>query len=265
MRDSAKRRRLTAWLQGEGIEIGALHNPLPLPPGAHARYVDHLPEAELRRHYPELDGQPFAPVTIIGSAQDLSMLGDTSVDFVVANHLLEHLEDPIAALEEFQRVLRPDGVVYLALPDKRRTFDRQRELTTVDHLLEDHRTGGERNRAAHYLDWALRVDHKDEAHARDLMDRGYSIHFHVWCADTFLDFLVHARLEFGLDFEVVQFAGLETEDDDEFILILVRGRGDLVRLPAASAADPLSAPPSRPGVLRRARARLGSLARLSQT
>jgi SAM-dependent methyltransferase len=256
MRDSVKRRRLAAWLQGDGIEIGALHNPLPLPPDARVRYVDHLPEAELRKHYPELDGQPFAPVSIIGSAQDLAMVADGSVDFVVANHLMEHLEDPIAGLLEFQRVLRPDGVVYLALPDKRRTFDCDRELTPVEHLLDEHRQGAQDNRRRHYVDWATRVDKKDEAHAAALLEQGYSIHFHVWRADTFLDFLVAARREFGLDFEIAQFAGLETEEDDEFILVLVKGRNDRVRLPAAALGkgEAVSAPPR--SVLARARARL---------
>lgn len=257
MRDSAKRRRLSAWLQGDGIEIGALHNPLPLPPGARVRYVDHLPEAELRKHYPELDGHPFAPVSIIGSAQDLSMVGDASVDFVVANHLLEHLEDPVAGLEEFQRVLRPDGVVYLALPDKRRTFDRDRELTRVEHLIDEHRDGAEANRRQHYLDWATRVDKKDAAHAEALLEKGYSIHFHVWRADTFLEFLVAARAEFGLDFEITQFAAPETEVDDEFILILVKGRGERVPLPAAAPPEAEAPAPPRRGALARARARLG--------
>src|SRR5438270_4628734 len=109
MRDSVKRRRLSAWLQGDGIEIGALHNPLPLPSGARVRYVDHLPEAELRRHYPELEGQPFAPVSILGSAQDLSMVAFASLDFVIANDLMEHLEATFAGMKEFQRVLGPDS------------------------------------------------------------------------------------------------------------------------------------------------------------
>src|SRR5437879_3953243 len=157
---SAKRGHLARWLAGEGIEIGALHRPLDVPPGASVRYVDRLPEKELRRHYPELEGRWLAPVSVLGSAEDLSAIPDESVDFVVANHLLEHLEYPIRGLAEFHRVLKPGGALYMALPDQRRTFDRERRLTPVEHVLEEQRRGSaEQNRRAHYMDWVLNVNH----------------------------------------------------------------------------------------------------------
>ena len=233
---ATKRRRLTAWLHGNGLEIGALHRPLEVPAGARVTYVDRLPVEELRRHYPELAELPLVPVDILGSAEDLSAVADASQDFVIANHLLEHLEDPIRGLREFFRILKPDGIVYMALPDQRQTFDRDRQLTTVDHLLTEYReASAAANRWDHYRDWALNVDHKDEAHGRRLMDEGYSIHFHVWRPDTFLDFLVAARREAGLDFELLAFAPPETPDDDEFVLVLAKGRRDQVRVPPEAA------------------------------
>jgi SAM-dependent methyltransferase len=242
---TSKRSRLAAWLAGDGIEIGALHRPLSVPPGVRVRYVDRLPEAELRRHYPELGGQPFAPVSILGSAEDLSELRDDSVDFVIANHLLEHLEYPLRGLLEFQRVLRRDGILYLALPDQRQTFDRDRELTPAAHIFDEHfEAGADANRWAHYLDWALNVDKKGaeaEAHARHLLETGYSIHFHVWRPDTFFDLFVEARERLGLDLELLSLTGPEQQDDDEFILLLAKGRGGPVRLPRHEAAEQQSA------------------------
>ena len=49
--DPARRRRREIagrYLRGNGIEIGALHNPLDVPRSAHVRYVDHLAVDELR-------------------------------------------------------------------------------------------------------------------------------------------------------------------------------------------------------------------------
>jgi len=235
VRSSPKRLRLANWLEGDGIEIGALHNPLEVPPTARVHYVDHLPVEELRRHYPELDDLPLVDVDVIGSAENLSGLRDASVDFVIANHLLEHLEDPLAGLLEFQRVLKPAGIIYLALPDQRLTFDRDRELTSLDHLLREHCDGSAKaNRWSHYLDWSRNVDKmgsRSEAHAADLMRRRYSIHFHVWRPDSFLEFFYSARHLLGLDLQVLEFAPPETPDDVEFIIVLGKATRDDVRLP----------------------------------
>lgn len=236
-RTARKRRRLAVWLEGEGIEIGALHRPLRVPPRAHVRYVDRMSETELRKHYPELGEQKFAPVSIIGSAYDLSQVPEGSLDFVIANHLVEHLDYPIKGLKEFARVLRPGGVLYMALPDARVGIDQGRPLTPLEHLLEEHRSGADVTRRQHYLDWVVLSEKQladPEKRADWLMEMDYSIHFHVWRPDTFLDFLMAAKREVNLPLNVVAFAPPEFVGDDEFILVLVKGSGDTVPLPPGS-------------------------------
>lgn len=231
--NSRKRKRLSAWLRGDGIEIGALNVPLGLHREARALYVDQLPVDEQRRQYPELADDPLAPVDVIASADDLSLFEDSSLDFVIANHLVEHLEDPVAGLLEFQRVLKPGGIVYLGLPDQRQTFDSKRELTSFEHLVRDHEQGPGTSRRDHYIDWARNVDDVQtgeiERYVEKSMSDGYSIHFHCWQPDAFLDFLVAARERFGLDFEIVDFAPPEEQDDLEFIVVLAKGRFNGVR------------------------------------
>lgn len=259
----AKRARLAQWLTGRGIEIGALHHPLEVPSGAQVTYVDHLPEDGLREHYPELADLPLAPVSVICSADDLRPFEDASLDFVIANHLLEHLEYPARALLEFARVLKPGGIVYLALPDKRSTFDRDRELTTVAHLIEEHQSGSAAfNRRAHYLDWVEHVGEKltgaeVEQRANELLARNYSIHFHVWRPGTFVDFLSAARGFLGLQLELLEFAAAEAPGDTEFVLLLGKpGPGDPI-LPPQGPAEPAIAPPPAPSAMRRLRAMVG--------
>jgi predicted SAM-dependent methyltransferase len=226
---------MSAWLRGDGIEIGALNAPLGMHREARVRYVDRLPLDEQRRQYPELAEGLLAPVDVIGRAEDLTAFDDSSLDFVVANHLLEHLEDPIAGLLEFQRVLKAGGVLYLGLPDQRRTFDRDRELTNFEHLVRDHEYGAQHSRRDHYVDWARNVSHvlpEDvDGYVERLMSDEYSIHFHCWQPDTFLDFFVAVREKYDLDFQIVAFAPPENEDDLEFIIVLVKGRFDGIRLP----------------------------------
>lgn len=40
-----------------------------------------------------------------------------SFDAITANHVLEHLRDPLATLRQLVAMLRPDGVIYLSVPD----------------------------------------------------------------------------------------------------------------------------------------------------
>jgi len=55
--EHTRRRLARLYLHGSGIEIGALHMPLWIPPGVTVRYVDRLDLDGLRGHYPELAGE----------------------------------------------------------------------------------------------------------------------------------------------------------------------------------------------------------------
>jgi SAM-dependent methyltransferase len=193
------------FLKGSGVEIGALHQPLPLPRRAHARYVDRMDVAGLRTHYPELADLPLVAVDVIDDGETLATLADGSQDFVIANHFIEHTQDPIGTLGHHLRVLRPGGILYLAVPDQRETFDRDRPLTELAHLVRDHDEGPAWSRSAHFDEWARLVDglagEPAEAEARRLEAMDYSIHFHVWRPETFLELLLHCRAA-GLPLEI---------------------------------------------------------------
>lgn len=53
---------------------------------------------------------------IVSSADDLPF-EDGEMDYLLCSHILEHLIDPIAALKEWRRILKPGGKLYLSLPD----------------------------------------------------------------------------------------------------------------------------------------------------
>ena len=180
-----------------------------MPRGVEVRYVDRVPRATaIHAHRRELevsriDVSAIREPDIIDDAETLRSLANASVDFVIANHVLEHLEDPIAALTAFARVLRPSGVVFLTLPDARYSFDSPRERTTVEHLMRDHDVGPETTRFDHYAEWARYIDGTSEkdvddrvaAYARD--DARH--HFHVWELDGFLELIRRLDLPFYLE------------------------------------------------------------------
>lgn len=133
-----------ALLAGDGIDIGALHEPAPLPAGCRVRYVDAMSRAEAIERFPEIDHAALVhPDFICNLDRDALPFPDGALDFVVLSHVIEHVANPVRVIGEVFRVLRPGGRALIAAPDKRFTFDRTRAITPVETLLEDfleHRT-----------------------------------------------------------------------------------------------------------------------------
>ena len=187
------------YLSGSGIEIGAMDKPLRVPPGVRVIHVDRKDRATLVRDEGpllaalEIDVRRVPRVDVVDDAERLSGFADKSLDFVIANHVVEHLEDPIRALENMVRVLRPGGVVFLTLPDARRTFDACRARTTVEHVLQDHRKGPGISRRRHYEEWARELegigDHAVAARVAEYERDDARHHFHVWALEDFLALL----------------------------------------------------------------------------
>jgi SAM-dependent methyltransferase len=194
------------YLSGDGIEIGALHRPLVVSSRARVRFVDRMPVAQLREQYPELQALPLVPLDIVDDGEKLSTLPGGSQDFVIANHFLEHCEDPLGTVANIMRVLKPGGVFYLAVPDKRSTFDCQRLVTPIEHIVHDHDAGPAGSRIGHYEEWVHLVygmqGDAAAAETRKLLDMNYSIHFHVWDAAAFLKFLSLAQERVGFNLEL---------------------------------------------------------------
>jgi SAM-dependent methyltransferase len=193
---------------GRGIEIGALHHPLPIHEGAKVRYVDRMSADDVRLQYPELNGQPLVHVDIVDNGETLSTLPDGQEDFVIANQFIEHCQNPVRALVNMLRVLRYDGIVMLAVPDKRYTFDKERPITTNEHILMECLNGTEATREAHFADVVGLDRHPEkkaelEAEKKRLMDMDYSIHYHVWDSEAFLKFLLWVKEYFRLPFELM--------------------------------------------------------------
>ncbi len=187
------RRHFASRLQGHGLEIGPLHRPLDTHPGMKVDYVDRHTVEELRRDYPELRDLKLIEPHIIDDAETLKNIRPESYDFVVAAHVIEHMKNPLAAVENWVRVLKPGGLLYLIVPDKRATFDVQRVRTTLGHIILDYlRPSAERD-FEHYLDYAIHVQ-KAEWHtalpeADRLANTDYSIHFHTFIPSDVVNLL----------------------------------------------------------------------------
>jgi SAM-dependent methyltransferase len=208
------------YLRGDGIEIGALHGALPVSRAARVRYVDRLTVDGLRAQYPELRDVSLVTPDIVDDGEVLDSIPDGSLDFVAASHFVEHCENPIGTLRNHLQKLRPDGVLFLVVPDKRATFDAGRAVTTIAHLVRDDREGPDWSRRAHYDEWVQEANDVDrseaDATAERLLAERYSIHFHVWTPEAFLELLRFCREELGLPLELLAFE----RSDAEFVVVL---------------------------------------------
>lgn len=119
-----------------GLEIGAsAHNSFGLP---HVLNVDWTDDLNTSFKHDEIAFCGYcAPVHIVASGDALP-LKDNTVDFVISSHVIEHFYDPIKTIQEWLRVVRPGGYVYMIVPHKERTFDKDRPRTALAELLERH-------------------------------------------------------------------------------------------------------------------------------
>jgi ubiquinone/menaquinone biosynthesis C-methylase UbiE len=93
----------------------------------------------------------------VGDVYDLG-LEDASWDVVHAHQLLQHLTDPVAALEEMRRVVRPGGVV-AARDSDYASFTWHPRDQRLEHWLALYHeiarvNGGEPDAGRHLLSWA---------------------------------------------------------------------------------------------------------------
>ena len=57
---------------------------------------------------------------------------DNSFDFIICNHVLEHIPDDTKAMQELYRVLAPEGTAILQVP-----YDAKQEITFEDDTITD--------------------------------------------------------------------------------------------------------------------------------
>lgn len=80
----------------------------------------------------------IARIDIIADAHKIP-LGDDSQEYVFSSHVFEHLCDPIAALEEWYRLVRKDGYVALIIPQRDAApSDKGLPLTIMQELVDMH-------------------------------------------------------------------------------------------------------------------------------
>ena len=207
-RESALAHKLLDGL--EGIEIGgSAHNSF----GLKTRNVDNTAELTcFKQEEIKLCGEAL-PVDIVSPGDQLP-LDDSSVDFVISSHVIEHFPDPIKALKEWYRVVKPGGYLYIIAPHKERTFDKERNRSTLAELIERHETGK--------------------------VPETLNDHCSVWITEDFVE-LIH-----WLGWNILHVQDIDDKVGNGFAIVVQVAKGDAPRLNVAANLAKTPASPLQP-------------------
>ncbi len=126
-----------------GLEIGPSLRPCaPKSAGYHVEIVDHLNRQELIEKYAAmgLDTGKIEEVDFIWDGRPYSEVTGKSgcYDYIIASHVIEHVPDFIGFLKDCSLMLKPDGILSVAVPDKRYSLDHFRMVTTTGKVINDY-------------------------------------------------------------------------------------------------------------------------------
>ncbi|HXR84042.1 MAG TPA: methyltransferase domain-containing protein [Hanamia sp.] len=195
--------RAESWItlikNKSGIEIGgpsrifSTKNFLPLYPFVKSldgvNFSDKtIWEGELQQgnnyHYEGKTGFQF-----IAEGTELKEIKDDHYDFLLSSNNLEHIANPIKALFEWKRIIKPGGIIILVLPKKESNFDHNRSITSFQHLQQDFENNTRENDLTHLNEILQLHDLKRDSHAGSFADfkkralnnfETRSLHHHVF-------------------------------------------------------------------------------------
>ncbi|EKG37493.1 hypothetical protein Pav013_3449 [Pseudomonas syringae pv. avellanae str. ISPaVe013] len=135
------------YCQGHGIELGAAaHNAFNL---AHCLNVAPCNGVDFLHPRDMEDYQQYfvEQMKVSGDVSKVDMLGDfqcihtadSSVDYLISSHVIEHVPNLLSAYVESFRVLKNGGVFFCIFPKRTAAkTDRARRLTTLAQMIEDY-------------------------------------------------------------------------------------------------------------------------------
>jgi len=135
------------------IELGPSHSPIVAKAdGWQTTIIDHATQQDLQAKYVGMGvatPERIEPVDFVWQGGPLTALLPPAMhgtfDGLIASHVGEHFPDLIAFFKDASALIKPDGTMALALPDKRVCFDFFQPLTTTGDLLDAHVRGRTRH------------------------------------------------------------------------------------------------------------------------
>jgi predicted SAM-dependent methyltransferase len=93
----------------------------------HTVWSDHTDEYH---YYDNKKGK-----VIINDAVDISLVQNDTYDFCFSSHSLEHIANPLKAIQEWFRIIKRGGYIVIIVPEKSQCFDHRRDYSKFQTLL----------------------------------------------------------------------------------------------------------------------------------
>lgn len=236
----------------DGLEIGPLCWPLVTKAESNGKiyYIDYSTAELLREKYKQNSRvvvDEIVDTDYLWGKQTLPELTEGKLfDYVVASHVIEHVPNMLGWLHEIAEVLKDGGILSLAIPDKRYTFDIKRRLTSLGDVIESYLLNKRRPSPRDIFDhtslackvdmvraWNNEIDLNNLEHMGDL-NKAYflaskylstedyqDVHVNILTPTSFLDLLESfSKLEL-FDYEIASFHDT-FYNSHEFIVLLRR-------------------------------------------
>jgi SAM-dependent methyltransferase len=146
----------------DALEIGPFNNPSIN--GLRVKYFDTLSTDDLKNRAKEIgiDQANIPEIHWIDPDGDLSVVEEL-FDCCVSSHAIEHSPDLVRHLINVAGLLSPGGRYFLAVPDRRYTFDHFLKDSNIAEVIEAHHQGRERHTLKSVIEHRALTTHNDPA------------------------------------------------------------------------------------------------------
>jgi SAM-dependent methyltransferase len=184
------------WCKGEGLELGAgAHNPFNLPGSLNVAPGD---DPVFRQAEIDLCGM-YAEIDIVAEGHDIPV-DDNSQDYIISSHVVEHFPNPLRAFVEWNRILKPGGIVFMIVPKRNADpYDAKQPISTVASIATAYEQG-------------YTVDDCP----LDVVRRG---HYFIYTLDSMLNVIKWANYHLELGWEVVATEASDSKVGNGFTVV----------------------------------------------
>ncbi|WP_253947459.1 class I SAM-dependent methyltransferase [Paraburkholderia xenovorans] len=156
-------------------------------------------------------------------------------DYIIANHVMEHAPNMIQWLSDLCDMLQPGGILFLALPDKKFSFDKYRQDTALSHFVAEYLAGVEEIPREHQIECEIYYDEAFVNRPMQVSDKldmnrireklkappHVGIHSHVFESGTIVSKVLKPILMMGfMEFNLADFVPARGETGGEMIIVL---------------------------------------------